>query len=192
MSSLKCLLSSSLSQLWDQSDWSLQITGSYFIEASLHLVTMCSLYRAEALLKSSNHSWCVAVQSLDEHVEHLTWYICPSVISCNRLSKSIIKVNPSVCAAMMRSGLSAVYLHCVLEWNLQSKQTWCPKSLQVCELPAQCVHSNTLTWELEGSRLRYTAAPLCSEQEVPTSLYTGCAASLTDSWFITSVVFFSL
>uniref|UniRef100_A0A8C9ZHD4 NACHT, LRR and PYD domains-containing protein 12 n=1 Tax=Sander lucioperca TaxID=283035 RepID=A0A8C9ZHD4_SANLU len=34
---------------------SLQITGSYFIEPALHLITMWTSYRAEALLKSSFH-----------------------------------------------------------------------------------------------------------------------------------------
>ena len=43
----KLVIRSSLSLLSDQSDSSLHITGSYFREPGLHLVTMWSLYRPE-------------------------------------------------------------------------------------------------------------------------------------------------
>ena len=130
-------ISSSLSELLDQSDWSLQITGSDFTEASLRLVTMWSLYRPEPLLKSRNHSRCLAESS--------DWLSCDD-LTAGKIFKShrdsvalnfsnsshVSTVNPSVnwwvnvsvSAVMMCSWLSALYFLCVLEWNLQSKQTW--------------------------------------------------------------------
>ena len=50
----------------------------------------------------------------------------------------------------------------VFTYNLQ---TWYQKPLQVCELGAQCVHSNTLTWELKGSSYAAQLFHFWSEQD---------------------------
>ena len=80
----------------------------------------------------------------------------------------------SVSAVMMPSGTLSSLFHCVLQW--------------ACEL-----HSNTWTWELKGSWLRYTAAPLVVWTGLKScwSLYhwlTADGGSLCKHSFITSVV----
>ena len=73
----------------------------------------------------------------------------------------------SVSAVMLRSGTLCSLFHCLFQWNLQSKQTWWTKCLQVCEL-----HSNTLTWSWKEAGYATQQLHLWSEQDwSPAGLY---------------------
>lgn len=116
----KLLISSSLSQLWDQSDWRLQITGSYFKEPSLHLVTMWSFYRPEPVLKSSNPSWCFAVQSLYEHVGALTSYMYLSM--CHLLCPNLFRTDSIfTCLSCNISKVDEIFRR---QWDAGFEQLW--------------------------------------------------------------------